>query len=158
MYQEWSLDVLYKGTDDPALATDMQRLEELVAAYKQTIGSLSAKDPCSQLKAVVALNEELTVLVRRVSGYFSLRRSANSNDTEVSRYMTKIQTLMASTAKESAMFQKYVGSIENLDEIVAGDELLAQYTFYFVLPIFMICNHLLSYYHKITFRHIHLHC
>ena len=131
MYQEWSLDVLYKGTDDPALATDMQRLEELVAAYKQTIGSLSAKDPCSQLKAVVALNEELTVLVRRVSGYFSLRRSANSNDTEVSRYMTKIQTLMASTAKESAMFQKYVGSIENLDEIVAGDELLAQYTFYF---------------------------
>ncbi|MBQ4047831.1 MAG: M3 family oligoendopeptidase [Clostridia bacterium] len=131
MYQEWSLDVLYKGTDDPALATDMQRLEELVAAYKQTIGSLSAEDPCSQLKAVVALNEELTVLVRRVSGYFSLRRSANSNDTEVSRYMTKIQTLMASTAKESAMFQKYVGSIENLDEIVAGDELLAQYTFYF---------------------------
>ena len=29
------------------------------------------------------------------------------------------------------MFQKYVGSLENLEEIIAGDELLSQYTFYF---------------------------
>ena len=27
MYNEWSLNVLYKGADDPALAADMKKLE-----------------------------------------------------------------------------------------------------------------------------------
>ena len=40
MYNEWSLDVLYKGIDDPALAEGMARLEELIAAYKQAVAEL----------------------------------------------------------------------------------------------------------------------
>ena len=27
MYNEWSLDIFYKGMDDPALASDMAKLE-----------------------------------------------------------------------------------------------------------------------------------
>ncbi len=131
MYNEWSLDVLYRGIDDPTLISDISRLEEVVDNYKRTVNELTADDPRASLRAVVSINEEMAVLTRRITGYFSLRRSTNSADTEVSGYMTKIQALLASTAKESVMYQKYVGSLENLDEIIKGDELLSQYTFYF---------------------------
>ncbi len=131
MYQQWSLDVLYKGIDDPQLQADMARLEEVTAAYKQKVASLMMDDPRGELRAVMEINEELTVLIRRLMGYFSLRKSANSSDSEGAGYSTKLNALMAGTAKENVMFEKYVGRIENLDEVIAGDELLREYEFYF---------------------------
>ena len=48
MSYEWSLDVFYKGIDDPNLAADMAKLEEKTAAYKQLVNlnhkSISAED------------------------------------------------------------------------------------------------------------------
>ena len=131
MYNEWSLDVFYKGIDDPALQSDMQKLEELVAAYKEMIASLTMDDPKATLRRVIETKEELAVLTRKLGGYFSLRRSANSMDSEVSAYQTRLQTLMAGTAKEGVMFEKYVGRIEDLDAIIESDDLLREYKFYF---------------------------
>ena len=131
MYNEWSLDVLYKGIDDPKLSEDMTRLEELIAAYKQAVAVLDAADAAASLKKVIIVREEMTVLIRRLAGYFSLRRSANSADTEGAAYTTKIQNLATGIAKEAVVFQKFVGSLENIDEIIADDEILSAYKFYF---------------------------
>ena len=131
MYNEWSLDIFYKGIDDPALQADMQKLEELVAAYKEMVASLTMDDPRATLRKVMETKEELAVLTRRLGGYFSLRRSANSADAEGARYQTKIGALMASTAKEGVMFEKYVGKVENLNAIIESDDLLKEYRFYF---------------------------
>ena len=131
MYNEWSLDVFYKGIDDPALQSDMQKLETMVAGYKEMIASLTMDDPRATLHRVMETKEEMSVLTRRLGGYFSLRRSANSADAEGARYQTKIGALMASTAKEGVMFEKYVGSIKDLDAVIEGDDLLKEYKFYF---------------------------
>ena len=84
MYNEWSLDVFYKGINDPALLSDMKKLEELVASFKETIASLTLDDPRATLRRVIEMKEEMSTTVRRLGGYFSLRRSANSSDSEVS--------------------------------------------------------------------------
>ena len=131
MYNEWSLEIFYKGIDDPALTDDIAALEKNVATYKSLIAALNYDDIAKSLREIIDLKEATTVLVRKIAGYCSLRRSANSTDQEVSGIMTKIQTLMASTAKENVMFEKYVGKIENLDEVLSSDEILAQYKFYF---------------------------
>ena len=131
MYNEWSLDVLYKGIDDPALAEGMTRLEELIAAYKAAVGELDAANAAASLRKVIEIREEMTVLVRRLAGYFSLRRSANSADTEGAAYTTRIQNLATSIAREAVIFQKFVGELENIDEIIADDEILSAYKFYF---------------------------
>ena len=34
MYNEWSLEKLYKSADDPQIEADMKKLEETVAEYK----------------------------------------------------------------------------------------------------------------------------
>ena len=131
MYNEWSLDIFYKGIDDPALIADMAKLEETVAACKQKVASLSYDNTARDLREMIDLKETMTLLVRRLAGYFSLRRSANSRDTEVSAYMTKIQMMMASLARENVMFEKFVGGIEDIDAVISGDEVLKEYKFYF---------------------------
>jgi oligoendopeptidase F len=131
MYNEWSLDIFYKGIDDPALSADMEKLEQITANYKNAVAALNFEDVSASLRQIIVLKEQITLLVRRLAGYFSLRRSANNADSEVSVPMTRVQTLMAGLAKENVMFEKYVGKIENLDEILEGDEVLSQYKFYF---------------------------
>ena len=131
MYNEWSLDVLYKGINDPALEADVEKVTKVVAEYKKMIAEMTADDPRATLREIIEIKEEMRLLTRRLFGYFSLRRSTNSSDNEVSAYQTKLQSLLAGTAKESVMFEKYVGSLENLDEIIASDELLSEYAFYF---------------------------
>ena len=131
MYNEWSLDVFYKGTNDPSLAEDLKKLENTVAEYKTAIASLDKAEALSELRKIIDIKESITLLLRRIAGYFSLRRSANSADTEGAAYMTKIQILMASTAKENVAFEKFVGDIENIDSLIAEDEVLSAYKFYF---------------------------
>ena len=131
MYNEWSLDVFYHGIDDPKLGEDMTKLENVIRTFKETVNSLTQETVASSLRRVIELEEEMSLLIRRLSGYFSLRRSANSADTEGAKYSTKIQNLTASKTKESVMLQKYIAGIENLDEIIEKDDLLREYTFHF---------------------------
>ena len=131
MYNEWSLNALYKGADDPALSADMKKLEDTIGEYKLAVAELGKADVLSDLRRIIDIKEALTLLVRRIAGFFSLRRSANAADTEGAVYLTKIQALMASTAKEGVIFEKFVGGIENIDEVIAKDEVLSAYKFYF---------------------------
>ena len=131
MYNEWSLDALYSGIDDPKLQSDMEKLQKLVDGYKATVAAMKDKTPLNAIRDTVEILEEMRVHTRRLGAYFSLRRSVNGSDKEVAAYQTKMQAMLASNAKEAAMFEKYVGSVEDLDAVIASDELLSQYKFYF---------------------------
>ena len=109
----------------------MKKLEETVAEYKTAVAALDSKNPTASLRRAIDVSEAASVLLRRLAGFFSLRRSTNATDTAGALYMTKIQALMASNAKEGVIFDKFVGSLPDLDAVIAKDEILSQYKFYF---------------------------
>ena len=131
MYNEWSLNAFYLGTDDPALEKDMARLEELIDQFKTAVSELSHSDLQTSLHHAIEIEEELSVLARKLGGYFNLRRSAHSPDTEGAKYSTKLQNIMTKKTKETVILQKFIGSIENIDAAICGDELLEAYHFRF---------------------------
>ena len=131
MYNTWSLDVLYRGIDDPHLDSDMERYEKLIGNFSEAVAALDKENAAATLRRVIEIKEEMTVLVRRLAGYFSLRRSANSSDAEGASYQTKISAMVASTTKDNVKFQKFAGDLADLDSVIASDELLSQYKFYF---------------------------
>ena len=131
MYNEWSLNEFYHGITDPALEQDLSRLETVIGDFKAAVTSLPEKEPREALRDAVALEEEMALLIRKLSGYFHLRRSTNSADTEGARYSTKVHNLAVSKTKESVMLQKYIAGLENIDEIIAEDEMLSAYGFRF---------------------------
>ena len=57
MYNEWSLECFYKGIDDPALASDMEKLEQTFNTLKSVIPSLSYDDTVKSLLEVIDLKE-----------------------------------------------------------------------------------------------------
>ncbi len=131
MYNEWSLDVFYKGVTDPAFAADMERLERAVEDYRACVAALSYDDTVKSLRRIIDLKESMTVLTRRLMGYMSLRSATNSADAEISLPKTKLGMLLASVAKEHVMFEKYVGGIRDMDAVLKEDSVLAEYKFYF---------------------------
>ncbi len=131
MYNTWSLDVLYSGTHDPKLAADMERFEKIIGLFSEAVAALDAEDAAATLRRVVEVKEELTVLVRSLAGYFSLRRSADSSDADGASYQTKISAMIASTTKDNVIFEKFAGSLANLDIIIESDDVLSQYKFFF---------------------------
>ena len=131
MYNNWSLDILYRGIDDENLAKDMTRFEDLISLFGKAVAELDKNDASKTLRRVIEVKEELTVLVRRLAGYFGLRRATDSADSEGASYQTKISAMIASTTKDNVIFEKFAGELENLGEIIASDELLSQYEFYF---------------------------
>ena len=131
MYNEWSLDALYKGINDPAIEADIKELTELIGEYKEAIAELGKAEPREALRKVIELKEKRRLISRRLGSYFSLRRSTKSADAEAAAYQTKLMALMTTTAKEDVAFEKYVGELENLGEIISSDELLSEYAFYF---------------------------
>ena len=130
MYNEWSLEAFYHGINDPALENDMARLAEAIENFKQIAHDLGKGNAREELCRVIGIEEEMTVLTRRLGGYFSLRRSANSADKEIGKYATKLQNMMASRTKESVMVQKFIGGLDNLEELIAEDALLTEYAFH----------------------------
>ena len=131
MYNNWSLDVLYRGIDDPKLEADMKRLEELLGLLNKAVEALDKNDATASLRRVIEVKEELTVLVRGLAGYFSLRRSVDSSDSAGASYQTKISAMLASATKDNVKFEKFAGTLENLEDVIGSDELLSQYKFYF---------------------------
>ena len=130
MYNEWSLNAFYLGTDDPALEKDMARLEELIDKFKTSVSALSRSNLQASLHQTIEIQEEISVLVRKLGSYFNLRRSAHSPDTEGAKYSTRLQNIMTKKTKETVILQKFIGSIEDIDAAICGDELLESYRFH----------------------------
>ena len=57
MYNEWSLQDFYLGTNDPALENDMNRLEELIMEFKKAVAALSQTDVRTSLRKTIEIEE-----------------------------------------------------------------------------------------------------
>ena len=131
MYNEWSLRAFYNGIHDPELEKDISRLEAVIQEFKTAVASLSKEDPRGCLRRAVEIEEEMSVLIRKLGGYFHLRRSTNSADAEGAKYSTKIQNLAAGKTKETVMLQKFIASLDGIEDVIGDDELLSEYKFRF---------------------------
>ncbi len=129
MYNEWSLNDFYNGIHDPVLGKDISRLEEVIREFKNAVASLDKEAPRESLRHAIVIEEEMSVLIRKLGGYFHLRRSVNSSDAEGAKYSTVVQNLAAGKTKETVMLQKFIADIEDIDGLIDGDELLTEYKF-----------------------------
>ena len=131
MNEVWNLEPIYKGFSDPAFARDYESLKALVQELKTFSDGLEGMEPLAGLTRGIALEEELTRLVEKLAEYASLRQSADTRDQEAGSQMGRIMALYSDTAAPLAAFSQWASSLENLQELVAGDENLRDYGYYF---------------------------
>ena len=131
MNDVWNLDPIYKGFEDPSFAGDMAELKELAEKVQIFAAGLSDMAALDGLKQGIELQEQFSSLVMKLAGYASLRQAANTRDPEAGSRMGQVMQLYSGVAAPFAAWKNWASKLENLQELVAGEETLKEYTFLF---------------------------
>ena len=126
---KWNLDILYTGFDSAEYANDYKRLEELIPALSALASECTAKPAAEFLTEYVKLNEEISELVEKLAIYANLRYSANTRDTDASSWLGRIMQAMSATAAPTALIEKAISEIEDLDAVIDATPALHEFRY-----------------------------
>ena len=118
----WNLDVLYKGFDDPAFLADMDAIPALTKELAALPGSGKPQAEC--LEAAVNAIERLDALSEKVSNYAFLTQAADAANARADQAIDRIMNLSVDMQLAFSAVTRYVGGLENLEELIASSELL----------------------------------
>ncbi len=125
---EWSLAELYGGYDDPRFAADVSELDKLIDLADEQSRELTG-DPKENLRKLLQTKEAVTELVGKLMLYVSLRQSACTTDEKASSLMDQLSGKLSRLAGPETLMDQYIASLENLEELIAGDSMLTDYSF-----------------------------
>ena len=131
MNDVWNLDPIYLGFQDPSFEADLAALKQAVADFAAFIPTLSDIDPLQGLKDAIAHQEKIMTIGSKLMEYAMLRQAANTLDPEAGSRTGQIMAVLSSVAAPQAGFQEWASKLPNLMELVAQDEILTEYTFFF---------------------------
>lgn len=124
----WDLSVFYESFSDPALRQDIEK----IAAFSKKADEILSGNQCVSQKLTDALNAsiELNDTLTNAYGFIELSLSTDANNTEALKYLDEMSNLMVDVQVASGKFTRYIGSIENLDEIIEKSDFLKTHAFY----------------------------
>ncbi|MBE5950962.1 MAG: M3 family oligoendopeptidase [Lachnospiraceae bacterium] len=128
MYDRWSLDVLYTGFEDEKFQKDLEKFDEMIAAYQRMAESLTEGDVRENVKKALLTEEAFTEVANRLFSFCSLSQSVNTSDTDSVSYMGRLMQKMGDVTKAGTIVEKYIAAIEDLDAVIGEDELLVAYS------------------------------
>ena len=129
MNEVWNLDPIYKGFDDPAFEADLTSAKEAIAQFTEFVQQLQDREPKEALRRGIELQETISTYAEKLGLYASLRQSANTRDPDAASQMGRLMAVYSSTAAPEAAFQEWAAKLPNLEELIAGDEVLKEYAF-----------------------------
>ncbi len=129
MNREWSLDALYLGYDDPRFKADFDRTAEVCAEMNTLAAALGEKPVGETLSEALHMIERTEELFTRLFIFCSLKQSCNTKDADAASIMGQLMGRISSTTKARTAFNKYVAAIKNIDEVIAADEFLTEYSY-----------------------------
>ena len=130
MNSEWSLDVLYKGYDDPKFQADMARLD----ACCQQVGALAAglsdkPKTAASVEEILRSMEAINEVVSDLASFAELRAAANTRDTESTSVMGQIMTKLSAVSGAQASMEAWIAALPNLEELIGQSEMLSDYRY-----------------------------
>ena len=131
MNEVWNLDRMYTGFDDPKYLKDFEEFEKKIGEFISFTEGLGDMDPLEGLRKGVRLQEELEHIGDTLVSYPSLRSATNTKDTDASSQSGRIMGIYSNMAGAGTVFRKWACSLPNLMEMVAGDDFLKDYHFFF---------------------------
>lgn len=143
MNKEWSLDILYKGYDDPAFLADFNKVDAMQEELHKKVLELPNMNEEDALVAGLKANEEFSELLEGLFSYISLRQSTDTTNPESMALIGQLQQKYTASIKDGLAFQKYIAAIKDLDAVIAKNDYLKQYEFY-LKENKKSCEHLLE--------------
>ena len=129
MNKEWSLDVLYKGYDDPKFEADEKELDQLINEFTEFAADLKG-DPKEELVKGIDLNIRLMEKAMDLFIFASLSQSTNTSDTKAASILGRLSGKMSALAAPRTALIQYIANLEDLQAVIDSDPLLKEHEFY----------------------------
>lgn len=129
MNTEWSLEVYYKGYEDPAFAEDFELLQKNAQALETALGQAREQDAVQGLVTVLEAKEAYAKVLFKLNEYLGLRNSVDTTDGKTLDYIGRLDKINASTAKAQSAMDKYIAGVADLEACIAAHPLLTEYAF-----------------------------
>lgn len=129
MNEYWDLDVLYKGFSDPAYEADIAAYTQEQKHFKTLLDASGESDTLICTEAILVSMEKMTTLLNRLFSYASLRQSVATDDGDVMAQNARLMRLYSEGAGDMARAEKYLGRIENAEELAEKSDKIKTYLF-----------------------------
>lgn len=129
MNTEWSLDILYKGLDDPAYEADIKTMTEKMERVKELVkkaSDMAEKDMAEQLLTEMEQFMEITV---KLTNYVFLGQAADTENGELMAQVNRLSKLLAQYMPVESAAKKCLAKIENIEQLAEESEVVKAYTF-----------------------------
>ena len=143
MNKQWDLSILYTGFDAPEFASDMADFDAAIGEVIDFSTRLGEYSPEKLLLRHIELETKLSSLAEKLIIYANLRYSANTADNEAASTMGVLMGKLSAVAAPSAATNKAIAMIENIEEIIDGNDILKEHS-YRILSIVKDSKHLLT--------------
>ena len=125
---KWDLSYLYQSFDDEQFHADLARLPEMIKEQKAIVENTSLTD-LAKLEQLADSMQALSILADRVGSFIFLTIAVDSSNTTAYLYGDKFELIMNDASLVESAITRYVGSVENLEEIIASSAKLQPIAF-----------------------------
>lgn len=128
----WSLDALYTSFDSKEFREDLERCDEYIKNIKEWVrNNLSTKDnPVEKIEEFIKIQNEFYSLFSKLSAYTELTLSVEAKNEKALRTSDILYGKIPELTEPTSTFKKWVGSLEDIDNIIEASELLKEHRFY----------------------------
>ena len=123
MKTNWDLSVFYKSFDDPAFAADLAALPGRIDALTAMIDA-PADDETAKLRGIVEAFEALNEASEPLYMMVMLTLSTDAQNPAANAAQTPLNRAGMAFAQMESRLSRYLASLDNLDALIEGDEVL----------------------------------
>ena len=118
MKNTWDLSYLYDSFEDARFLADLAKWPELIDAQQALLDDASVGTQ-EKLERLVALDEEASAVSDRVYSFVSMTLATDANNGTAQQFSDKLSLIANKARLTGSAMTRFVGSIGNLDEVIA---------------------------------------
>ncbi|HHU56332.1 MAG TPA: M3 family oligoendopeptidase [Acholeplasmataceae bacterium] len=125
----WNLKSLYKGLDDLKFSSDQNKLDKKILEFNSLVKSLNNNHK-ENLKLLLKKLEEIELLADKFAAFVRLNIATDTTNKEFNNAMVVLNQKFIKMALPQTLFEKYIAGIENLNDVIDGDDYLKEHEFF----------------------------
>ncbi|MBQ8654548.1 MAG: M3 family oligoendopeptidase [Clostridia bacterium] len=123
----WDLSYLYSSFEDEAFKADMAAVPGKIAVLNELLAA--DMDDLTRLEKLVDAQEELSAHLEKLGHLVWMTQAVDATNPTAALYSDKLDMMFTELSMASSAITRYVGSLDNLDELIEKSGKLQQVAF-----------------------------
>lgn len=127
MNATWDLSFLYESFEDERFQADLKRWPEMIEEEKALLAA--DMDDRTKLEKLFRHETAMNALMDRLTSFAGLTLAADAANLTAQKYDDKLSRIGTEATMAYSAIKRYIGSLDNLEELIAGSEYLQTFAF-----------------------------